>query len=104
MPSEFDRQLENLVRKGYPVLVGVPEEEFRQRLEPLRERLGELVAEGLGGPVPQRLGDPTVPNGEGEAAHLPFVIVVSSNVMPGDRAMPLVELDGRSGFTTMAAD
>jgi hypothetical protein len=88
MPNEFDRQVENLVRKGYPKITGVPEEEFRRRLGPLRERLGDLAA----------------PNGAGQATRLPFAIVVSGGVVPGDRAMPLVELDGRPGFTTMAAD
>jgi Family of unknown function (DUF5701) len=75
MNAAFDRQLETLVSKGYPALVGLDESEFASSLEPLRrgfdERSGTLVIRGR---------------------------------VPPEQAIGLVELDGRPGFTTMDAD
>jgi len=42
--GEFDRQLENLVRKGYHEIAGVVAEEFMRHIEPLKERVGEFAA------------------------------------------------------------
>ena len=85
LPSEFDRQLENLIGKGYPELAGLQEDAFRQHVAPLRKRLPE-------------------PAGDGNEGRTPFVIVISSELVRRDRAMPLVELGGKRGFTTMEAD
>ena len=71
--DEYERQIEMLVAKGYPELAGVSEEEFRRELDGLRPRLPEI----------------------GEGA---FVVVVS---VPWERAMPLVDLRGKSGFMDM---
>ena len=76
MSAEFDRQLGNLLGKGYPALAGVGEDEFAALVEPLRAR---------------------VPDG-------PFAIVVSGALVPAHAAVPLVELDGKPGFTDMEPD
>jgi len=39
-----------------------------------------------------------------EEARIAFVIVVGSELVPRDQAMPLVRLSGKGGFTTMEAD
>jgi len=52
-------------------------------------------------PLKERL--PGLPVSE-EEARIAFVIVVGSELVPWDQAMPLVELSGKGGFTTMAAD
>jgi hypothetical protein len=39
---EFERQTENLLRKGYPELAGMTPDQFVKHLEPLRESLGNL--------------------------------------------------------------
>jgi hypothetical protein len=83
--SEFDRQVENLIRKGYPELAGLEERVFLQRVAPLRQRL------------------PGLAEGDGEA-RIAFVIVISGELVSPDEAMVGVELDGKRGFTRIAAD
>jgi hypothetical protein len=58
---------------------------FLRHIAPLKERLPGL-------PV------------SGEEARIAFVIVVGSELVPRDSVMPLVELHGKAGFTTMEAD
>ena len=82
---EFDRQVTTLLLKGYPELAGLNEDTFLRRVAPLRERLAELP--------------PT-----GDDSRIAFVLVVSSALVPPDGAMPVVDLDGRPGFTRMDAD
>lgn len=83
LSAELDRQVDTLVRKGVPALLGLSEARLRERLEALREPLAGLP--------PRQHPD-----------HVPFVVVVTG--APLDQAMPLVELRGKHGFTTMAAD
>ena len=77
MRAEFDRQVETLVAKGYAELAGTTAEELTASLEPLAEHL---------------------PDADGD---VPFVVVVP---IPRERAMPLVDLGGKTGFTDMTAD
>jgi hypothetical protein len=81
---EFDRQVENLIRKGYPALTGLEEDAFLEHITPLKERLSD------------------VPTDEGERRT--FVIVISNELAPSHQAMSLVELRGKRGFTDMEAD
>jgi hypothetical protein len=74
----FDGQVETLIRKGYPALCDATEEEFVARLEPLAEM---LPADGIG-----------------PDADVAFVIVPR---VPSARAVPLLELRGKRGFTDM---
>ena len=83
--SEFDRQVDTLILRGYPKLAGLQEHVFLRQMSPLEERLPGLSASG-------------------EEGHIAFVIVVGSELVPPDKAMPLVELGGEAGFTTMEAD
>lgn len=82
---EFDRQVENLLRKGYPGVAGLAEHEFLAHLEPLRERIGGLSAPAL----------------SPDDGRVPVVIVVTSGLLAVGQAMQFVEREGKRGFTTM---
>ena len=85
LSKEFDRQVENLIQKGYPQVAGVRAEEFVKHIEPLKERIGELATlekETLDG-------------------RIPFVIVVKNDWVAAESAMPLVEIKGTPGSVGM---
>ncbi len=66
---EFDRQVRNLLDKGYPALAGMDEEAFTALLEPLREFAVE-----------------------------PFLLVVTRELVPIEAAVPLLTISGRPGI------
>lgn len=82
---EFDRQLENLIQKGYPKAAGVETEEFIKHIEPLKKRIKKLAL-------------PEIDLGKGR---LPFVIVIKSDWVPAEKAMALVKRQGKGGYTKM---
>ena len=73
--TEFDRQLATLTAKGYPQLTGLTPVAFAKKLEPLREPAGERS----------------------------FVIALRNSV-PSEKAIELVELRDKTGFTSMESD
>ncbi len=79
--KNFDRQVNNLLQKGYADAAGLPAEEFLAHIEPLRLKLADLVA----------------PEVDLEAGRLPFVIVIKSDLVGTDAAMALVEREGKRG-------
>lgn len=83
--QEFDRQVENLLQKGYPEAAGLSVGEFLQHVAPLRERAGQL----------------TVPEADLEQGRLPFAIVIRSGCVPTETAMRLAERGGRPGITKL---
>ena len=83
--SEFERQLGNLIAKRYPDAAGLEPAAFRQRVEPLRD-----IAAGL----PE--SDPDL-----EQGRLPFVIVVSRELVGPETAIGLVKRRGKAAATTM---
>jgi hypothetical protein len=76
---EFERQVANLVARGYPELAGLDENAFLQHVAPLADELPE----------------------HGDDGRIPFVVVVRSELVPAEQAMPLVELKGKRGFVSM---
>lgn len=86
--NEFDRQVENLVSKGYPETIGVAATAFRKQIEPLREQMSGL----------------TTPETRADQGRIPFVIGIKSDVIGGDRAMARVELKNKQGCTVMEPD
>lgn len=80
--TEFDRQVRTLIDKGYPALSGLTEDAFCDLVAPLRP-----VAVERGASV-----NPPTP------ARVPFVLVITGELVPPERAMPLTELGGRPGF------
>jgi hypothetical protein len=84
LKDEFTRQLETLVRKGYPRVAGLAPSDFRANIEPLAARLETIAI--------------AAPDDEG---HLPFVIVVKSGLVPANKSLPLVERAGKRGIIGM---
>jgi hypothetical protein len=75
------------VQSGYPGAAGVSENEFRRHIEPLEQRIGELV---------------TLEK-EAEEGRAPFVIVVKRDLIVTETALSLVEFRRKTGFTSMDA-
>src|SRR5688572_26402325 len=85
LSAEFDRQVENLLQKGYPDLASVKAEEFVRHVEPLRAKIGEL------GPL----------QNDANEGRIPFVIVIKNDLVAAESAMPLVKVKGSSGSVNM---
>jgi len=85
LSEELDRQINNLLHKGYPQAADIPPEALLKHVEPLRERIKAL----------------TLPDVDVEKGQLPFVIVVKSDVVAAEKAMTLVERDGKSGLSKL---
>jgi hypothetical protein len=83
--KEFDRQLETLLQKDYPTLLGMPEKKFKKELEPLKAKLSEV-------------SDAEVDLEQGK---LPFVIVVQSKLLKADEAMARLNFYGKPGVISM---
>jgi hypothetical protein len=77
---EFDRQVVNLIEKGYPELAGMTGEAFLKLVEPLRENLKDI----------KKSND-----------MFPFVIVVKSELVLPEKAMPLVSAKQKKGKVDM---
>jgi hypothetical protein len=82
--DEFERQVDGLLARGYAEAAGISEHAFLEYVSPLRARVEELA-------VPF----------DTEEGRLPFVIVVRSELVPTERAMPMVVRDGKQGFIGM---
>ncbi|MPZ94640.1 MAG: hypothetical protein GEU96_06920 [Propionibacteriales bacterium] len=82
--SEFDRQYDNLVDRGYLAATDLSAGELKELVEPLRA----LVLE--------RADDMTSPT----RARVPFVLVISKRLVPADRSMPLTDHKGKPGFVS----
>jgi len=76
--AEFDRQVQNLLGRGYPELAGTTADEFERLVAPLRPA---AIAGGAA------MDSPT-------PARVPFVLVVTKNLLTADQMMPLTTLAG----------
>lgn len=83
--KEFERQVATLLAKGYPKAAGKSDEEFIKLLAPLKEKIKTA-----------KHADIDLVNG-----HLPFVIVVTSDLVPTHTAMSHVVREGKMGFTKL---
>ncbi|MFI9240541.1 DUF5701 family protein [Streptomyces cinnamoneus] len=77
--TEFDRQVQTLVDRGYPALAGITESAFRDVLAPLRE------------PVLARAAA-SAPPAEGR---VPFLLVVTRALVPLEASVPSTTLAGK---------
>ena len=84
LEREFDAQVDKLLRKGYAERAGRGDDEVLQRVEPLRQRLADLP--------PAR------------EERIAFAIVVTRELLAWHDAMPLLEVNGKQGFTEMEPD
>ena len=81
--QEFNRQIENLSKKGFPKLAGMDEKKFAAIFEPLKEQLKELSSK------------------EFKEGRIPFVVVPREKLLSLEKEIPLMEVDGKKGFTTL---
>jgi hypothetical protein len=75
----------NLIHKGYPALAGFTSNAFIDHLEPLKQYIPDLTSA-----TKTRL-----------ESHIPFILVVASEVVSAEAAMPLVTINGASGSVRM---
>lgn len=80
--KEFDRQVNILINKGYPNLAKISEDDFKNELEKLKEKLPQNIESEI----------------NLELGKLPFVIVTKNNFISSSQTMPLVEKDGKQGI------
>ena len=85
LSKEIDRQIENLLQKGYPGIAGMSEQRFLKLVAPLKERVGEVA----------------VPGKAAVEGRIPFVIVVKSDLVAPEFAMPFVGIKGAHGSVNM---
>ena len=83
--EEFDRQVANLVAKGYPGLANLSEEAFINEIAPLKEKLIGL----------------SLPEVDLELGKQPFVIVVNNELISPELMMEKVEKNGKKGITIL---
>ena len=80
--QEFDRQLQTLLDKDYPALVGMSVHDFTRTIEPLRKLQPHAVAT--------------------EQDSIPFLIVVRGSLVPTIAAVERIEVRGKAGWSDMA--
>lgn len=85
LASEFDRQIANLLDKGYPALASLTPGDLIRHITPLKERLSEL-------PTPER---------EVSERRIPFVIVIKRELVDAQAAMPQIRIRGAQGIVDM---
>ncbi|MFG1649271.1 DUF5701 family protein [Micromonospora sp. NPDC049275] len=78
--TEFDRQLDHLVRLGYPALAGMPESTFRDLVAPLRAHAVDRAA-GLSAPTDARV---------------PFLLVITRDLIGVEPRLTLTTLAGKN--------
>lgn len=83
--KEFDRQVENLITKGYPQLTSLSEEVFREKCILLKGAITKIL----------------FPEVDLEKGKLPFVIVVTNALISSEKMMEAVEKDGKNGVTIL---
>jgi len=86
--KEFERQVETITGKEYTEASGMKPDEYRKIFEPLKERIREIASREK----------------EKKEGHIPFVIVIKNDLIAPEKAMPLIELEDKKGYTTMSVD
>lgn len=82
---EFQRQVKNLLKNKFLKTAGISEEEFTKHIEPLKRGLDKVTNSEI----------------DLEKGHLPFVLVVKSDLIPTEKAMANVEREGKKGVTKL---
>ena len=82
---EFDRQVNNLIDKGYHKQAHLSVEAFKNELKLLKNKLPEQFDYAL----------------DLEQGKLPFVIVVKNTLVSSEQAMMLTSKDGKEGITKL---
>jgi hypothetical protein len=95
MRRELDRQLQNLHRLGYPALAGISARDLDAMVEPLAALLPE--DDPRDGP-----DDPAADDPAADPDRIPFLLVVTSKLVPTVEAVTRWSVRGRAGWTDMA--
>lgn len=82
--TEFDRQLQTYLDAKYPTLAGMDESEFVALVEPLRDKAAHATASN--------------------EDRIPFALVVSSQLVTADQALPTVHWKATTGWTEYSAE
>lgn len=85
LEKEFQRQVSNLIQKGYLEAANLAKEEFLKLVEPLKEKLSGL----------------DLPAVDLDNGTFPFVIVIKSDLVSTEKAMGLVEREGKTGISKL---
>lgn len=85
LTNEFNRQLEALLQRGYPRLAGLSENEFAERIRQLRDHL-DLIE-----PAPVDFAN----------GRLPFVIVITPELVPTEETVRLLTWSGNAAFVDL---
>lgn len=85
LQSEFDRQVDNLVQKSYPKLANISAAQFMEYLQPLRLKLNQLKVT----PADMTIGK------------LPFVIVITSQLITAEKMMEQTRRQDKAGVTIL---
>lgn len=85
LEEEFDRQIDNLVQKGYPKITQRETAEFLELITPLKANLAHITPPPKTRPTKQ----------------IPFVIVIKEELITAEEALPLIEIKGKAGFVDM---
>lgn len=85
LEQEFYRQINTLIQKGYPEIARIKTEDFLKLLEPLKKYIHNL----------------TSPEIDLEQGRLPFIIVIKSDFIATNKAMSVVNKNGKVGITKM---
>lgn len=83
--AEFDRQVANLLQKGYADMIGISKDEFLEDLQPLKDKVKQL---------------PSIET-DLEKGILPFVLVPHYQNLSPEEAMQRVEKEGKNGITIL---
>lgn len=83
--QEFDRQTENLLTIGYPLMTGLSVDAFLILLEPLKESLSLQ----------------NIPDVDLQEGILPFVIVIKSGHLSAEKMMAGLSWQGKPGITKL---
>lgn len=83
--EEFDRQVENLILKGYPKGAHLSSLKFQEHLSKLKEKAKLL----------------NVPEVDLEKSTIPFVVVIKNNLLPVKKAIDFIEREGKQGIVKL---
>ncbi len=85
LEKEFDRQLETLIKKDYPTLLGITAKKFKKDLGLLKSKLSDVLTAEF----------------DLEQGKLSRVIVVQSELLKADEVMARLDFHGKPGIVSL---
>lgn len=83
--QEFNRQVNNLLEKNYPLMAGISEENFMNIVSPLKKKLQHISVRDI----------------DFVQGHLPFVIVIGNALLDPAKTMKLTRYNNTEGIEKM---